>query len=310
MYIKINIIKEMVKLINKNKKLLMCCFLLPLVFLVYVAFATTLGWWQILVGSEIILLMVMIGLKTRIYYRGISIIVSWVCLLGGLIGVGYYIDTWETKFLSYIILYFTYILFANVVIERSMLEHLEYHIKKILNEKYSDVRYDGVAVFKKKVYLNNLRIINGFIIAFGIIGGLLLVITIVCGLDMIGDRNTLSDGLGLLGVGLGILGFLGILMSMESSRNRSKSNVKAFYFIVEKDKNIEFKHKLNDTNMSIITANTIPYLFDLVVRENQKQHIIQQIQTLLESNGTREVVKVIENKENILMKLLRLFMKK
>lgn len=136
----------------------------------------------------------------------------------------------------------------------------------------------------------------------GIVGGILLVLTIVKGLQLLDVNEQYGDGLGLLGVGLGVLG---VLISMENNRDKSKYIIENFYFILENEDKKKYKDKLSNIDTKIIGSRDIPYLFDLVIREDQKQSMIEDLQGIFNSNTN--TTEVVQKEKSFLKKVFKLF---
>ncbi len=296
---------KIVCMINKNKKILGWFFASPIIIFGGLFYFCNLEWEILLLLSVITFLLLLILFKAIIYYRQLYRIVNWLLFIGSVVGIGCFLYYEKTIYLSYIIMFLVYLLFANLFIEKSLQGHFEYHIKQKLNSKFKDIKYDDTLVFEKKYYLCNLRIINFFISTLGIVGGILLVLTIVKGLQLLDVNGQYGDGLGLLGVGLGILGFLGILISMENNRDKSKYIIENFYFILENKDKKKYKDKLINIDTKIIGSRDIPYLFDLVIREDQKQSMIEDLQEIFKSNTN--TTEVVQKEESFLKKVFKLF---
>ena len=295
-------------MINKHKKWLWTLFLIPVLFLgvtLYLEIKNQpiLGltnWNLILMISTCIMLVLLILLKARIYFSQVSKIFNWIFLSGSIIASGYAIIGNQPEFLIYLFMLFAYYLFDSLFIERTTIEHFEYQVKHKLKDNYSDQRFDGLEHLSKNTYLRAFKRINFFIILLGIIGGILFVLTGIKGLEAISETDTFSDGLGLLGVAFGLIGFLGILITMENNRENSKAIVKNYHFILGKtnkekrkaskrkpeekpEEKSEFENKLINTDSNIIAARDLDYLFDLVLREDEKNKMIIQIEELVSS---------------------------
>ncbi|MGE7691418.1 hypothetical protein ACQKMI_19690 [Lysinibacillus sp. NPDC097214] len=298
-------------MIAKNLKLLRFSFFIPILILSLLLFFEY-DWEISLMGSVVLSIFLNIGLKAKIYYRKINLTFNWIFLLGAIAGVIYFVITHKTNFLAYIVIFFCYILISNLLIEKSMLSHIDYHIKHKLNNSYVDERYKDTEPFKQKVYLRNIRTINAYVIVLGTGVGIFLVISIVYGIDLL-TKEEMGDGLGLLGVGLGIIGFLGILIAMENSREKTKFLIKSFYFILEEKHNIDYVNKLEKIDPKIIEFRDIPYLLDLVEREKQREKLKGDLEEIISKITDKELdaddnSKNSINQENRFIRILKVLM--
>jgi len=114
-------------------------FFLPIIIFILVLFYFKCEWEISLLISVITFSLLNIILKAKIYDMVWSMVISCFLLLGGIIGIIYYLYSNEIIFLSYIILFFIYLLFANLFQEKDLKEHLEYHIKKKLKGTLFDI---------------------------------------------------------------------------------------------------------------------------------------------------------------------------